>query len=275
MRLLRLLPPFAWVKLPLWVFLGGFMIKSIALGVAVAALALPAAGQTIAAEDRAELFATIEEWCSKPNISSTEGQALTLEGGAGTAGILKGFGLRIEGDVSGDIVESLNTQLNGIRRSADDCRFEAFALLSKVFMDTPRADVAPNAPARQPSASPIEQAADKCQRSGALEVCLKTARVRRFGNNLRVPFTLEVGEGQGAYIYVTFADGGGQIFTDSGAAFQQALPTGRFTINAGQRVMQAFAAELDGPPYPSEIAVEIAVSQPVATQFFFDRIFVR
>ncbi|MEO0829296.1 MAG: hypothetical protein AAFY03_02430, partial [Pseudomonadota bacterium] len=226
--------------------------------------------------DRAELFATIEEWCSNPSVSMTEGQALTLEGGAGTAGVLRGFGLRIEGDVSGEIVESLNTQLNGIRRSADDCRFEAFALLSKVFTSN-------SGPTTEPVASPsiasptnaIEQAADKCQRSGALEVCINTARVRRFGNNLRIPFTLKVGEGQGANVTVAFEGGGGSIFTDSGATIEQTLQAKPFTIYSGQRVTQAFAATLEGPPFPGEVAVEIAVSSPIATQFFFDRIFVR
>lgn len=210
-----------------------------------------------AIEERAQLLEAVENWCSKPNISGSKANNLTVEAGAGTTKILRGFGLAAEGNVSAEQVETLNFQLNGIRRSAEDCRAKSIGVLAEVFFGDNLSKA-------------LSTVTDKCQQTANLKVCVKTSDIRSFGRNIRIPLTIEAVNSNAS---VQFKDGGGSVFLSSGEEFPQKLSSGGIRLVNGVPVTQVFAAEVQDADAQAELALEIKLSNPVATSLWFDEIY--
>ncbi|WP_299503264.1 hypothetical protein [uncultured Roseobacter sp.] len=208
-------------------------------------------------EERAQLLQAVEDWCSQPNVEGGKYENLVIEGGAGTSKILKGFGLSAEGDVSVEQVETLNFQLNGIKRSAEDCRAKSLSVLAEIFFGDNLGES-------------LSSVTDRCQQTSTVLVCVKTSDIKVFGGNIRIPLTLEA---VGGNAKIQFKEGGGTVFVDSGEEFAQSMGTGAIRLASGVPVTQVFSAKVPTDSDVSELALEVNLSNPVSTSLWFDEIF--
>ncbi len=203
------------------------------------------------------LLSAIDRMCAQEVSDRDTGHSIEIDGTAGAGGVVRMFGFEAEGKISVEQYDQLNSQLKGIRRHTDDCKFEAFRLLKPVFID-------------QISSSEFDAVADRCQTSGNLKVCVKTLDLKRMGPQLRIPVVLSaVDGGKVLYIY----DEGSSILTDTGEQHIQQLGELQVSVKEGEVFRDLFSATLEKPEDVSEIALEIKMKQPANTTMFFDGIY--
>lgn len=235
------------------------MISRFLAGLALAPSVLAA---QVPPAERAELLQAVEEWCNKPSVEGTIEDALVLEGGAAGRVGLRGYGLTVDGQISSRDVQNLNIQLNGIKRSAEDCRAASLKVLFQVFFG--------NGGIR-----PVAQVVDTCQESGNLRTCIKRSEAKFFGANVRLPITHQpIDDTVVSYIYA--GDGYAKVFTDTGGEYVMTKDAySQVRIDAGQINTDLISAKIDDFSDVAELAVEICFRQPSNTCFLFDEIYPR
>lgn len=207
-----------------------------------------------------DLLNAIDRMCAQDVPERDVGTLLEFEGGASGGAVLKFFGLSVEGNLKSTEYDILNQQLKGLRRSVDDCRFEAFRLLKPVIIDGV-------------SSEQFLRVTDQCQATGNLRVCIQTQDIRFFGSNVRIPITLApVDSNHVQYIYS--GDGFAKILTDIGDEYPQDKETyNQVRIAAGETYTDLLSAKIDGVQEIGELAVEVCFEQPSNSCLFFDGIF--
>jgi hypothetical protein len=211
-------------------------------------------------EQRQQLLDTVEDWCSNPEEQRETVDAVTITGEASGVGGLRFLGLSVEGNINSGQVERLNTQLNGIRRSAEDCRAEMLRVLVATFYS---GDVG----------TAIDQNTDLCQTSSGLLVCVQTLDVRTFGGRISVPITIE-NVGSIHTSRFSFLGGGGFIVTNTGEELTQEIPERQISLADGLPHREVFGGMIDNPESIGEIAIQVQIGNPGQSTLWFDGIFI-